>query len=76
MVDIMLFSFGSMLGLTVIGANAAVLEARATTNTDLQTALPTPSGTSLLAAVQTIAAGASFDGGMKKYDRSCMVEQT
>jgi hypothetical protein len=44
--------------------------ARAATNTALQTTFPKPSGTSLLAAAQTIAAGKSFDGGMKQWDRS------
>jgi len=44
--------------------------ARAATNTALQTTFPKPSGTSLIAAVQTIAAGKSFDGGMKQWDRS------
>lgn len=33
------------------------------------TSLPASSGTSVLKAVQTIAAGKSFDGGMKMYDR-------
>lgn len=42
----------------------------ATTNTNLQTAFPKSSGTSVAAAVKTIAAGASFDGGMYQYDRS------
>jgi hypothetical protein len=42
----------------------------ATTNTNLQTVLPKSSGTVALSAAQTIAAGKSFDGGLKKFDRS------
>ncbi|KAF2754901.1 pectate lyase [Pseudovirgaria hyperparasitica] len=42
----------------------------ATTNTGLQTTFPSPSGTTNLAAVKTVAAGASFDGGMKQWDRN------
>lgn len=42
----------------------------ATTNTQLQTAFPKSSGTSAAAAVKTIAAGATFDGGMVQFDRS------
>ena len=44
--------------------------ARAATNTALQTTFPKSSGTSALAAAQTIAAKATFDGGMKQWDRS------
>ncbi|KAJ4403686.1 hypothetical protein N0V91_006386 [Didymella pomorum] len=44
--------------------------ARAATNTQLQTIFPKPSGTTALAAVKTIPAGTSFDGGMKQWDRS------
>jgi len=53
------------------GANSspAVLEARAT-NTALQTVFPASTGSTALAAAKTIAAGASFDGSMKKWDRS------
>lgn len=43
---------------------------RAATNTQLQTTFPKPSGTTALAAAKTIAAGSSFDGGMKQWDRS------
>ncbi|KAI9054009.1 hypothetical protein LZ554_002953 [Drepanopeziza brunnea f. sp. 'monogermtubi'] len=50
-------------------ADGAVLEARAT-NTNLQTVFPASTGTSALAAAMTIAAGATFDGAMKKFDRS------
>lgn len=46
---------------------------RAATNTALQTTFPKPSGTTNLAAVKTIAAGASFDGEMKQWDRSSML---
>ncbi|KAF2793884.1 polysaccharide lyase family 3 protein [Melanomma pulvis-pyrius CBS 109.77] len=46
------------------------LAASATTNTNLQTTFPAASGTTNLAAVKTIAAGQSFDGGMKQWDRS------
>lgn len=42
----------------------------ATTNTNLQTTFPKPSTTTNLAAVRTIAAGQSFDGGMLQWDRS------
>lgn len=48
----------------VVAAHAA------TTNTNLQTTFPKSSGTTVAAAVKTIAAGASFDGGMYQYDRS------
>lgn len=44
--------------------------ARAATNTALQTTFPKSSGTSALAAAKTIAAKATFDGGMKQWDRS------
>lgn len=44
--------------------------ARAATNTALQTTFPQSSGTSALAAAKTIAAKATFDGGMKQWDRS------
>ncbi|GKT47846.1 putative pectate lyase E [Colletotrichum spaethianum] len=40
------------------------------TNTELQTTFPTPKGSQNLAAVKTIAAGQSFDGGMQLWDRS------
>jgi len=43
---------------------------RAVTNTALQTTFPKASGTTNLAAVKTIAAGQSFDGEMKQWDRS------
>ncbi|KAF2690299.1 polysaccharide lyase family 3 protein [Lentithecium fluviatile CBS 122367] len=39
-------------------------------NTNLQTAFPASSGTTNLAAAKTIAASATFDGGMKQWDRS------
>ncbi|OBR14421.1 Pectate lyase A [Colletotrichum higginsianum IMI 349063] len=39
-------------------------------NTELQTTFPTPKGAQNLAAVKTIAAGQSFDGGMQLWDRS------
>lgn len=42
----------------------------ATTNTNLQTAFPKSSGTTVAAAVKTVAAGVTFDGGMLQYDRS------
>ncbi|GKT88714.1 pectate lyase [Colletotrichum tofieldiae] len=38
--------------------------------TELQTTFPTPKGSQNLAAVKTIAAGQSFDGGMQLWDRS------
>ncbi|KAF6829155.1 pectate lyase [Colletotrichum musicola] len=39
-------------------------------DTGLQTTFPTPKGSQNLAAVKTIAAGQSFDGGMMLWDRS------
>ncbi|KAI9732528.1 MAG: hypothetical protein M1834_003863 [Cirrosporium novae-zelandiae] len=54
----------------ISGVSAAELAERATTNTALQTSLPKSSGTSALSAAKTIAAGVSFDCGMKKFDRS------
>lgn len=51
-------------------AGLAGFAAAATTNTNLQTVFPTATSTTNLAAVKTIAAGASFDGGMKQWDRS------
>ncbi|KAK3939635.1 pectate lyase [Diplogelasinospora grovesii] len=48
----------------------AALASAATTNTALQTTFPKSSGTTALAAVKTIAAGATFDGGMYQWDRS------
>jgi len=51
-------------------ASTATLTSAATTNTNLQTAFPNPSGTTNLAAVKTIAAGATFDGGLYQWDRS------
>ncbi|OIW26334.1 pectate lyase [Coniochaeta ligniaria NRRL 30616] len=49
---------------------AAALASAATTNTNLQTTFPKSSGTTALAAVKTIAAGATFDGSMYQWDRS------
>lgn len=49
---------------------AAALASAATTNTNLQTSFPKSSGTTALAAVKTIAAGATFDGSMYQWDRS------
>ncbi|KAJ4371191.1 hypothetical protein N0V83_004407 [Neocucurbitaria cava] len=43
---------------------------RAATNTALQTTFPSASGTTNLPAAKTVAASASFDGGMKLWDRS------
>lgn len=51
-------------------APVALGAALAATNTNLQTAFPASSGTTALAAVKTIAAGQSFDGGLKQWDRS------
>lgn len=48
----------------------ASLASAATTNTNLQTTFPKPSGTTNLAAVKTVAAGGSLDGGMYQWDRS------
>jgi hypothetical protein len=44
----------------------------ASTNTNLQTGFPASSGTTNLAAARTLAAGESFDGGMKQWDRNRM----
>ena len=49
---------------------SAALAAAATTNTNLQTTFPTATATTNLAAVRTIAAGGSLDGGMIQWDRS------
>ncbi|CCC05581.1 hypothetical protein SMACR_03570 [Sordaria macrospora] len=48
----------------------ASIASAATTNTNLQTTFPKPSGTTNLAAVKTVAAGGSLDGGMYQWDRS------
>lgn len=48
----------------------AALAAAAVTNTDLQTVFPVATSTTNLPAVRTIAAGATFDGGMHQWDRS------
>ncbi|KAM5351182.1 hypothetical protein ACJ41O_003905 [Fusarium nematophilum] len=48
----------------------AALASAAATNTELQTAFPASSGSTALSAVQTIAAGESFDGEMLLFDRS------
>lgn len=56
--------------LVTLLASVATLSSAATTNTNLQTAFPKPSGTTNLAAVKTIAAGATFDGGLYQWDRS------
>lgn len=54
----------------ILLAFGASFVSSATTNTNLQTTFPTPSGTTNLPAVRTIAAGATFDGGMYQWDRS------
>jgi hypothetical protein len=51
-------------------AGVAALASAGTTNTNLQTVFPKSSGTTALAAVKTIAAGATFDGAMYQWDRS------
>jgi hypothetical protein len=67
----MFFSKAQILALVaaVSTVSAAVLEVRAT-NTNLQTAFPASTGSTAIAAAKTIAAGVTFDGGMKKWDRS------
>lgn len=55
------------LALTLL---AAATLAAAQTNTNLQTTFPSATATTNLAAVRTIAAGQSFDGGMRQWDRS------
>ncbi|KAF7533821.1 hypothetical protein G7Z17_g13458 [Cylindrodendrum hubeiense] len=57
----------SLLKITLFSAS---LVSAAITNTELQTAIPASSGTTDLAAVQTIAAGESFDGEMLLWDRN------
>jgi hypothetical protein len=63
-----------LMGLAALLATSSAspaghLEARAT-NTALQTVFPASTGTSALSAAKTIAAGVTFDGAMKKFDRS------
>jgi pectate lyase len=53
----MTFSSWSLLGLAALA-------------TAQQTSFPSPSATTNLPAVRTIAAGQSFDGGMRQWDRS------
>jgi len=65
----MLFSKLFLASAALAIAEAGVLEVRAT-NTNLQTTFPASTGSSALAAASTIAAGVTFDGGMKKFDRS------
>jgi hypothetical protein len=60
--------FAALVGI----ASSARIAARATTNTNLQTAFPASSGTTNLAAARTLAAGETVDGGMKQWDRSRM----
>lgn len=52
-----------------VAAIPAIIEARAT-NTNLQTVFPASTSSTAIAAAKTIAAGESFDGAMKKWDRS------
>ena len=59
-----------MYARAALTAYFVALVAAATTNTNLQTTFPAPSGTTNLAAVKTIAAGATFDGRTKQWDRS------
>ena len=59
-----------MYARAALTAHFAALATAATTNTNLQTTFPTSSGTTNIATVKTIAAGATFDGGMKQWDRS------
>ena len=59
-----------MISNALLVAGLAGFAAAATTNTNLQTVFPTATATTNLAAVKTIAAGASFDGAMKQWDRS------
>ncbi|KAL6712146.1 hypothetical protein ACN47E_000023 [Coniothyrium glycines] len=59
----------AIAGLVAANANHPH-QPRAVTNTALQTTFPKASGTTNLPAVKTIAAGASFDGGMLQWDRS------
>jgi len=62
--------FFAMVSNTLLAASLVGFAAAATTNTNLQTKFPTPSATTNLAAVKTIAAGQTFDGGLKQWDRS------
>ncbi|KAF1981875.1 polysaccharide lyase family 3 protein [Aulographum hederae CBS 113979] len=56
------------LFLSFLGAAAA--QSAPAPAAPLQTTFPTPKGTVNLSKVKVIAAGQSFDGGMKMYDRS------
>jgi len=58
--------------LTILASSLAGLglAAAAVTNTNLQTVFPTATSTTHLAAVRTIAAGGSLDGGMHQWDRN------
>jgi len=48
-------------------ASAALVSAQ---NTNLVTTFPSPTATTHLAAARTIAAGQTFDGGMRQWDRN------
>ena len=65
-----------MYARTALTAYFAAPAAAATTNTNLQITFPVSSGATNLAAVKTIAAGATFDGGMKQWDysRGCFLK--
>jgi hypothetical protein len=68
--DLALLNSFIMISNALLVAGLAGFAAAATTNTNLQTVFPTATATTNLAAVKTIAAGASFDGAMKQWDRS------
>jgi hypothetical protein len=59
--------YGTLL---VVASSLASLAASASTNTNLQTVFPTATATTHLSAVKTIAAGQTFDGEMKQWDRN------
>jgi hypothetical protein len=62
----------ALLSTASAAPNVNVFEARAV-NTNLQKTFPSPTGTTLLAAATTISG--SFDGGMKLWDRKCMLRR-
>jgi hypothetical protein len=68
--DLALLDSLTMISNALLVAGLAGFAAAATTNTNLQTVFPTATATTNLAAVKTIAAGVTFDGAMKQWDRS------
>lgn len=71
--DCFIIMYGTLL---IVGSSLAGLAASASTNTDLQTVFPTATETTHLSAVRTIAAGETFDGEMKQWDRKRKTQNT